>query len=85
MGAYRQGNSLAECLICRNCGVMVGVIHRSDDRVIGAVNVKAIEGGTNFAAAQAVSPKLLSGQEKIARWRDIWFPKVTIAITDPAA
>jgi hypothetical protein len=85
MRAYRQGSSLAECLVCKNCGVMVGVIYRSDDRVIGAVNVKAIEGGTDFAAEQPVSPKALSGEEKIARWQDIWFPNVNIAFADTSA
>ena len=85
MGAYRQGNSLAECLVCRNCGVMVGVIYRGGDRVIGAVNVNAIAGGANFAAEQPVSPKALSGEAKIARWREIWFPNVTIAIDDTPA
>lgn len=85
MGAYRQGNSLAECLVCRNCGVMVGVIYRRGGPVIGAVNVKAIEGGANFAAEQPVSPKALSGEEKIARWQDIWFPNVIIAFVDTSA
>lgn len=77
-GSYRQGNSLAECLFCRNCGVLVGVIYRSDGGVIGAVNAKAIDGRTSFAAEQPVSPKMLSGDEKITRWRDIWFSNVTI-------
>jgi hypothetical protein len=82
-GSYRQGNSLAECLFCKNCGVLVGAIYRSGDRVIGVVNVKAIEGGTNFGMEQPVSPKALSGEEKIARWQDIWFSNVTIAIGEP--
>lgn len=84
-GNYRQGASLAECLFCRNCGVLVGVIYRCDDRLIGAVNVKAIEGWTNFAAEKPVSPKVLSGEEKIRRWQDIWFPNVTISTIETPA
>jgi hypothetical protein len=82
-GYCRQGSSLAECLFCKNCGVLVGVVYRSDERVYGAVNVKAVEAPTNFAAEQPVSPKLLSGEEKITRWQDIWFSNVTITVANP--
>ena len=81
-GYYRQGSGAAEFIFCNNCGVLVGVIYRSDGRVYAAVNVKAVEARTNFAAEQPVSPKLLSGAEKITRWQDIWFSNVTIAIAD---
>lgn len=76
---YRQGSSLAECLICKNCGVLVGVVYRNEGRVYGAVNVKAVEARSSFAAEQPVSPKVLPGAEKIARWRSIWFSNVTIS------
>lgn len=82
---YRQGSGLAECLLCKKCGVMVAVIYRGDDRIIGAVNVKAIDGLTNFASEVPVSPKVLSAEEKIARWQDIWFPNVAIVIAEPPA
>lgn len=75
---YRQGNGLADCLFCKNCGVLVGAFYHGDDRVIGVVNVRAIAGGIQFAPEQSVSPKALSGDEKIARWQDIWFANVTI-------
>jgi hypothetical protein len=29
-----------------------------------------------FGPEQAVSPKLLSPDQKVRRWRDIWFPDV---------
>lgn len=81
-GYYRQGSSLAECLFCKNCGVLVGVVYRSHERVYGAVNVKAVGARTNFAAEQSVSPKVLSGAEKITRWQDIWFSNVTFAVAN---
>lgn len=79
-GYYRQGSSLAEFILCKTCGVLVGVVYRSDERVYAAVNVKAVTARTNFATERPVSPKLLSGAEKITRWQDIWFSNVTIAI-----
>ena len=82
-GYYRQGSSLADFLICKNCGVLVGVVYRSNERVYGAVNAKAVEARTNFAAEQPVSPKVLSGEEKVTRWQGIWFSNVTIAVAIP--
>jgi hypothetical protein len=58
------------------------VIYRSDERVYGAVNVKAVEDRSSFAAELPVSPKVLSGEQKITRWQDIWFSNVTIAVAN---
>jgi hypothetical protein len=63
--------------------VQVGVVYRSDERVYGAVDVKAVEARTISAAEQPVSPKVLSGAEKITRWQDIWFSNITIAVANP--
>jgi len=75
---YRQGNELAEMLLCTRCGVLVGALYRSDEGVYGTVNVKVIEGAPGFGAEQAVSPKQLSGDEKVTRWRKLWFPDVSV-------
>lgn len=79
VGRYRQGNTLAEFLICSDCGVLVGVTYKNEGRLYGAANAKAIQGGKGFGPEQTVSPKTLSGEQKVSRWRDVWFPDVTIA------
>lgn len=79
VGMYRQGNAIAECLVCRICGVLVGVCYRAEGHLYAAVNAKAIDGGTTFGAEQPVSPKQLSENEKTARWKDIWFSNVRLA------
>jgi hypothetical protein len=84
-GYYRQGSGLAECLFCRNCGVLVGVLYREGGSVYAAINANIIEGGTSFGAEQTTSPKALSGSQKTKRWQDIWFSKVTIEVADPRA
>src|SRR5580698_7622194 len=38
---YRQGSQLAEMLVCRICGVLVGACYRSEGHVYATVNVKA--------------------------------------------
>jgi hypothetical protein len=75
---YRQGSGLAEFILCRTCGVLVAVVLRRDGLVHGAVNVQALEGAATFAAERTVSPKKLSGGEKIQRWQDVWFPNVQV-------
>jgi hypothetical protein len=83
IGFYRQGSGLAECLFCRNCGVLVAVIYREAGRVYGAINAKAVEGGAIFGAEQTSSPKTLTDNQKTKRWQDLWFSGVTIEIADP--
>jgi hypothetical protein len=84
VGFYRQGSGLAECLLCRNCGVLVAVLYRESGRVYGAINSKGVEGGgAIFGAEQTASPKTLSGGQKTKRWQDLWFSRVTIEVANP--
>jgi hypothetical protein len=75
---YRQGSGIAECLVCRICGVLVGACYRSEGQIYGTVNAKAVDAGTAFGAEQSVSPKQLPVNEKEDRWKRLWFPAVTI-------
>jgi hypothetical protein len=77
-GRYHQGSGLAECLLCRNCGVLIGALYQSDTLLYATVNVKAVDAGVTFGAEQPVSPKQLSQSEKVKRWRDLWFSNVLI-------
>jgi hypothetical protein len=77
-GKYRQGIELAEFLLCKNCGVLVGVLYRAEDRLYATVNVNATDVRTDFGAEQPVSPKKLSGTEKMQRWQEIWFSNVDL-------
>ncbi len=76
---YRQGSNTAEMLLCRICGVLVGALYREGDRLFGTINVKALDARASFGAEQSVSPKSLSADEKTHRWREIWFPNVSLA------
>jgi hypothetical protein len=75
---YRQGNALAEMLICRQCGVLAGALFATDGQLFGAVNVQALEGAHTFGARLVVSPRKLNATEKSRRWQDIWFPNVSV-------
>jgi len=75
---YRQGSGLAEMLLCRNCGVLIAALYQDERLLYGVVNAKVLDGWQLFRAPQAVSPKTLSGDEKVSRWRKIWFAEVTV-------
>jgi hypothetical protein len=77
-GRYHQGSGLAECLLCRNCGVLIGALFQSHTQLYATINVKALDARVTFGAEQCVSPKQLSESEKVKRWQDIWFSNVLI-------
>ena len=80
VGKYRQGDGIAEFLICSNCGVLVGVTYETEGRAYGAVNAKAVQGGKGFGPEQTVSPKTLSADAKMSRWQDVWFHDVSVRV-----
>jgi hypothetical protein len=77
-GRYRQGSGAAECLVCRNCGVMVAALYRGEQKLYATVNARALDAGTTFGAEQPVSPQKLSADEKIRRWQQLWFSDVEL-------
>src|SRR4051794_20913048 len=42
-GRYRQGNALADMLLCTRCGVLAAALYSSDGQTQGTVNVRIIE------------------------------------------
>jgi hypothetical protein len=75
---FRQGDELAEMLHCSRCGALVGATYRESGQTFATVNVRLIR-GTAFGAEQPVSPKNLSGGEKVLRWAELWFRDVRIS------
>jgi hypothetical protein len=71
---YRQGSGTAEFLVCRTCGVLVGVVHQGR---YAAVNARAVD--AVFAADQPVSPRQLAVTDRVARWQAVWFADVSFA------
>jgi len=82
LGRYLQGSGIAECLICRNCGVLVGVVYEDNGGLYAGINCKIIDGDPGFAAEVPVSPKTLPDDKKVERWKDLWFTDVNIEIDE---
>ena len=72
---YAQGDRLAEMLLCRDCGVLVGALWRGQC-LYGVVNVSVLDARAAFAAAQPASPRTLSAEAKKSRWQSLWFANV---------
>jgi hypothetical protein len=80
LGRYRQGSGIAECIICRNCRVLVGVVYEDNGQLYAAINSKVIDANPDFAEEVPVSPKILPDDKKIERWKDLWFADVSIDV-----
>ena len=77
LGRYRQGSGTADCLVCRTCGVLVGVACEIEGQLYATVNARTVRAG-GFGREMVVSPKSLTAEEKIRRWREVWFSGVRI-------
>lgn len=75
---YRQGSNTARLLLCKDCGVLVGVVFDDSSGTYGAVNVRCLDDVMDFGETLPASPQQLSQQEKISRWMALWVAQVTI-------
>lgn len=75
----RQGDGMAECLICTDCGVYVAALYAEPGGArYGTVNARVILGVPGFAPVVSVSPRKLSADDKIRRWKQLWFSDITV-------
>lgn len=83
-GRYRHGSRSAEFLFCRQCGVLVAVTHEADGRLFAALNVRALDADPGFAAQAPASPQQLPPEQRIERWKKLWFADVLLRSAPPA-
>ena len=74
LGEYRQGSGSARFLHCRDCGVLVAVVHEGEGGLRGAANVRCLDDAALFGDAVTVSPQQLAKDDKLARWARLWTP-----------
>ena len=68
----RQGDEIARILLCSECGDLTAVICELDGVLRGAVRPQLLDDFSFLPPARAVSPKLLSPEEKADRWKNLW-------------
>ena len=76
LNRYKQGNEIADFLICKICGVLIGACYEDRSRLYATINSKAVDRDFDFVTDTVVSPKTLNGDRKKQRWRDFWFSDV---------
>ena len=77
LARYRQGAELADMLLCRRCGVLMGASYEADGRTFATLNGRILT-DVQLPEAQAVSPQRLSAKDKSERWQKLWFADVSI-------
>jgi len=85
LARYKQGDEIADFLICKQCGVLVGVSYQEGERIYATINRRAIDNAAQFGEESAVSPKLLSEAQKVERWKENWFRDVIVDVNQHAA
>ncbi|MCP4754432.1 MAG: aldehyde-activating protein [Proteobacteria bacterium] len=75
---YQHGSKTAEFLVCRKCGVFVTVTYTEEKKVYAGINSNTIMGNSQFGKKEIVSPRKLNSENKVDRWKKIWFPDVRI-------
>ena len=76
LGRYRQGAEKADMLFCPNCGVLVGACYQEEGKLFGVVNVRILP--REFGTTVTASPKRFGPEEKVGRWKEIWFSDVRV-------
>ena len=59
--------------------MLVGPLYPEAGRLYAAVNANVVD-GVAFGAQQPVSPRTLSAEDKVKRWKELWFSNVTIRV-----
>lgn len=75
---YRQGSGIADFWICKRCGVLGLVSYEENDTIYATINYRILDISAESATPIAVSPQQLDDSERVARWKKLWFNRVTI-------
>lgn len=68
----KQGSQQASFLSCCHCQAVVAVTVASIKGTKGALNANLLDLKTSLLASLTVSPKTLTGAQKMTRWNDKW-------------
>jgi len=74
----KQGSQSASFLSCKSCGSIVLVTYEDHSSTFCAINYQLLDQDIGFGEVVNVSPKKLSADEKISRWKSIWFKNVNL-------
>ncbi len=67
-----NGARLANFNYCTKCKILLAVTSIIDAQVLGAVNSELFRDVSIFGAPKRIQPYLLSDEQKIERWGQLW-------------
>lgn len=79
LATQQQGSMQAKFLTCSKCDTVIAVSIESNNKLIGALNSNLLSGIEFLQQPVAVSPKLLSANEKVNRWQACWCLHVSVS------
>lgn len=68
----KNGDQLASFFHCSNCNNLLAVGRHFSDGCKGAVNSHLLLDRSQLGQPVAIKPRLLSAEEKLARWGSLW-------------
>ncbi|MBF7731691.1 aldehyde-activating protein [Pseudomonas sp. N040] len=74
----RQGAELAEFLFCAACAQLLGAHWQDGAQHYACVNAQALFARESLGNVVAASPGQLSAEQKIERWKALWFPAFSV-------
>ena len=69
---HTNGDGLASFYHCATCEALLAVGRVFDGQLRGAVNALLLEHREALGEALPIQPRLLSAEEKLARWAGLW-------------
>ena len=69
---HQNGDRLATFHHCVGCGQLIVVARDFDGVLRGAVNAETLERKGELGPRVGIQPRLLSPDEKLARWKKLW-------------
>ena len=67
-----QGSEQARFWQCKSCNDLIAVTYEFEDGLQGAINTGFLQNSNKLKTPISVSPKTLSAEEKIERWKAGW-------------
>lgn len=68
----KQDSNNADFLLCEKCHDVIAASYQSDNTRSAALNAKLLDNYNALQGSDITSPKNLSAEEKINRWKSLW-------------
>ena len=75
---YRQGSKIADFIICKNCGIMTGLLYEENGTTYGSINIRSSNKFSAFGKGQEMHLTQLNDAKRTSLWKKHWFSNVNV-------